>query len=206
MGLFGGGANDGGAAAQEAQRQANITSGMDDINRNFAQFDDGFYDQAAKNYTAANTPQLLSDFQNTKKNLTYSLARSGLINSSAANQLNSSLGKTLASNESSIANNAQNSANQLRANVSDQKSQLVSQLESSADPLATSSQTQAAVSQLSAPAPIQPIGNMFADWTNTYLNKQPSAASGQSIWSTLTGSGSSGASGGGGTNSTYFVQ
>ncbi len=169
MSLFGS-SSDGGAAAQEAQRQAQINQGMQSIDQQFAGFTPSFYQQAATNYTNAVTPGMLADYQNTKNNLTYSLARAGILNSGAAVQRNQSLQNQLAQNNSQIANNAQQQSNQLQANVNTQKGQLVEQLQSSADPQSIAEQATAAASQLRAPSAIQPLGNLFADWSNQYLN------------------------------------
>lgn len=168
MGMFGG-SSDGGAAAQEAQRQASINQGMQDINRQFAGFTPAFYQKAATDYTNAVTPGMLADYHNTKNDLTYALARGGNLNSSAAVQRNQSLQNTLSQNESQIANNAQQQSNTLQAAVNTQKGQLVNQLQSSADPASIAEQATAATSQLRADSPVQPLGNLFADWSQQYL-------------------------------------
>ena len=168
MGLFGN-SGDGGAAALEAQRQANITKGMGEIDTQFSGFTPEFYKQASTDYTNAQTPQMMSDYRNTKNNLTYSLARAGILNSGAAVQRNNSLEGQLSSNESTIANNAQGQSNTLQANVNTQKGQLVNQLQASADPSSIAEQATAATSQLRAPSAIQPLGNLFSDWSNQYL-------------------------------------
>lgn len=188
MGMFGG-SSDGGAAAQEAQRQAGINQGMQAIDQQFAGFTPSFYQQAATDYTNAVTPGMLADYRNTKNDLTYSLARAGILNSGAAVQRNQSLQNQLSQNESQIANNAQQQSSTLQANVNTQKGQLVDQLESSADPSSISEQATAAASQLRAPSAIQPLGNMFADWSNQYLANNVANSYGQpgqlSIWNQL---------------------
>ena len=186
MSIFGS-AGDGGAAKMEKARQASIGQGMDTINRNFSGFDPNFYNQAKKDYTQAQMPAMMKDYQATKSNLTYSLARAGIMNSGAAVQRNNSLSNELAKNESQIANNAQGQANELQARVNSQKGQLVQQLESSADPAAINAQSTAAESQLRAPSAIQPLGNLFADWSSMYLNHQANQAANndQSVWSKL---------------------
>lgn len=204
MSLFGS-AGDGGAAAAEAARQKRIREGMVGLDQSFAQFDEPFYQQAATDYTQAVTPKLMSDYRTTRNNLTYALARGGLTNSSAAVQRNTSLQNNLARNESQVANNAQQQSNALRSNVNSQKSQLVAQLESSADPTAVNSQAQAAVSQLRAPSAIQPLGNLFADWSQMYLNNQSAQPSSNaaSIWSQLGNNGYGSVNGNGGAS--YLV-
>jgi hypothetical protein len=121
--------------------------------------------------------------------LTYALSRSGNLNSSTAVQRNNSLQSELAGNESMIANNAEGAANELRGRVQDEKSQLSQQLNSSANPAAIASQANAATASIRAPSIIQPLGDLFADWSSKYLaNQRPESDSGN-IWQTLTNQG-----------------
>jgi len=186
MSLFGG-TGDGGAAATEAARQANITAGEGQVDQQFAGFDPAFYSKYGKTVTAAQMPQLMDQYQTTGKNLTYALARGGNMTGSAAQQETASLGKQLNAGESQVANNAQNAENTLQSNVQTQKGQLYQQLEQGGTPSAISAQAQAAASQMRAPSPIQPLGNLFSDWSNEYLaNKTAQAfqnnAGGGSAW------------------------
>ena len=206
MSVFGG-TSDGGAAQQEAARQARVRQGMGQIDQNFSQFDDNFYNQAATDYTKAQTPKVMQDYQDTKNNLTYALTRGGNLNSSTATQRNTSLSNTLSENESQIASGAQGAANELRGKVATQKSNLVQNLQSSSDPAAIAVASNAATSQLRAPSPVQPLGNMFADWSNMYLANQysksapPSGSGG--IWGSLQNMGYGAAPSAGG--SSYLV-
>jgi hypothetical protein len=164
------GSSDGGAAAQEKKTQEQIDSGMATINRNFSGFNDDFYQKAATDYTNYATPQMMSDYQNTKNNLTYSLARNGLLTSGAAVSKNAALQNELSANESSIANAAQDQSNQLRSNVANQRNQLISQVQAGAAPGQVATSAAAATSGLRAPTAYQPIGNMFSDWANSYMS------------------------------------
>lgn len=188
MSLFGG-TSDGGASQQEALRQAQVTQSQNEIDKNFAGFTPSFFNQASADYTNAVTPGMLKDYQNTKNNLTYSLARAGNLKSSAAVQKNSSLQGQLSQNESQIANNAQNQSNTLQANVNTQKGQLIEQATAGTDPTAINEQAQGAASQLRAPSAIAPLGNLFENWSNQYLAGQASSAyttpGTQSIWEQL---------------------
>jgi len=204
--LFGS-TGDGGAAAQEAARQANITQGMGQIDQQFSGFTPQFFNQAATDYTNAVTPGMMRDYQTTKNNLTYSLARGGLLQSSTAAQRNASLSTQLSQNNSQIANNAQQQSNTLQANVNTQKANLVSQLESSADPSSIATQAAAASSQLRAPSAIQPLGNLFSDWSQQYLSGMYGNSAQQpgnmSIWNQLGSTGVGTVNGSGG--SSYMV-
>ncbi len=164
-----GGAGDGGAAKQEKLTQAQIDSGMSTINKDFSGFNNDFYQQAAKDYTNYATPQMMDQFRNTKNNLTYALARNGLLNSGADVSRMASLNKQLGVNESNIANTGQDQANQLQQNVATQRNQLVSQVEAGAAPGQIATSASAATAGLRAPTALPPVGNMFSEWANSYL-------------------------------------
>jgi hypothetical protein len=164
-----GGSGDGGAAAQQKATQAQIDSGMATIDKNFAGFNDNFYEKAAKDYESYATPQMMDQYRNTKNNLTYSLARNGLLDSGATVAKNSSLQKQLGVNESNIANTAEDQANTLRGNVATQRNQLVNQVQAGAAPGQVAMGAEAATAGLRAPTALPPVGNMFSDWANSYL-------------------------------------
>lgn len=163
------GAGDGGAAAQQNLTQQNMDSGMATINDQFSKFGPDFYSKAATDYTAYATPQMMGQYQNTKNNLTYALARNGLLNSGAAVSKNAALQKQLGVNESNIANTAQDQSNQLQQNVATQRNQLTSQVEAGAAPGQIASSASAATAGLRAPTALPPVGNMFSDWANSYI-------------------------------------
>ena len=163
------GTGDGGAAAQEAQRQATVQQGEQKINQNFSGFNPQFYNNYKQSIIDAQTPQLMNQYQTTGKNLTYALARGGNLNGSVAQQEQQSLNNTLGVQESGIANNAQNQENTLRANVQQQKGNLTNQLVASQDVASTAEAAAESAAGDRAPSVIQPLGNLFADWSNSYL-------------------------------------
>lgn len=199
LGGSGGGAA-GPAEAQNAKRDVAIAYGMQAINKDFSTFTPEFYDKAATDYTNYATPEVMQQYQNTKNSLGAALARNGILNSSASATEGASLDKELNTNLGTVANRAQDQANKVRGNVSSQKNQLVSQLEASADPSLAATGAASAVAGLQAPSALQPIGNLFSDWTSTYLANQNAMAynpNQPSIWSLLgAGGGGQGGSGG----------
>ncbi|MDE2098680.1 MAG: hypothetical protein KGL39_15605 [Patescibacteria group bacterium] len=207
MSLFGG-SGDGGAAAQMAAQQAQVRQSQAEINKDFAGFTPDFYNKAATDYTQSVTPGMFKDFQNTKNNLTYALARAGILNSGSAVTRNASLTNQLAQNESQIAGNAQQQSNNVQASVNTQKGQLLQQAQAGTDPSVINAQATGAVSQLRAPSAIQPLGNLFADWSNTYLANQNAQAfqspGTMSIWNQLGNQGVGTV--GGNAGSSWFVQ
>lgn len=165
-----GGAGGADPAKIEAARQSRINSGLSNINNAFSGFDEPFYKQRAQDYTNFALPQAQTQFDTTRKSLAYSLARNGLSNSGAAVNENQALQTTRNQKVSDIVNEGQNQANQLRSNVSTQKANVVNQLESSSDPSLAHESALSATAGLSAPSSFSPIGSLFTDFSNTYLN------------------------------------
>lgn len=178
MPIFGQKVTDGGATALENQRQANITSGQGQINAQFAGFDPKFYDNYQKTVLGAETPQLMDQYQNTNKNLTYALARGGNLQGSVAQQEHESLDKQLGANEAQLAGQAANSTNALKASVQNQKAALTGQLVEGGTPSSVAASAAADAAGFQAPAVTKPLGDLFADWSQQYLNQQNAAAYG----------------------------
>lgn len=153
-------------------------------------YGDEYYKKRADDYLAYATPQVMEDYRHTKNNLAYSLARNGALNSSVALQRKDALDKELAKNEGNLAQAAQGQVNQARAQVADTRSNLVNQLVASADPSLIAENANAATAGLRAPTAFQPLGNLFQDWTQTYLANMNAKAydpSTPSLWKQFSG-------------------
>jgi len=97
---YGGGDNSGPAQRQlEMERQNKIAQGMANIDETFGQFDDNFYNKRAGEYEQFQLPELNRQATETKNNLVYSLARSGLGASGVAAQKFGSLSREKAMQE-----------------------------------------------------------------------------------------------------------
>lgn len=195
--MYGGGASDGGAAKAEKQRQARIQTGMADINKDFAGFDDNYFKGVSQDYLNYATPQMMNQYQQTKNQLAYSLARNGLSNSGAAVSKNAALGTELSRQESNLANAGQSEANTARAKVSDAQTNVTNQLISSGDPSVAREQAATATAGLRTPGAFAPIGNLFADWTQMYEGNQIAQAATPgtpNLWQMLSGGGAGGSS------------
>lgn len=169
--MYGGG-GDGGTAQAEKQRQRRINAGMADIDQQFAGFNNDYFDQVGQDFMKYATPQMMTQFQHTKSQLAYSLARNGLLNSGAAVQKNEALGQELSRQESNLANQAQSAENTARTNVSNAKTDVTNQLISSGNPSIAREQASEATAGLRAPSSFAPLGNLFGDWTSMYLANQ----------------------------------
>lgn len=185
--LYGGG-GDGGAGAAAAEQRANLDKGTAQINQVFSKYDQGFYDARGKAYTDWAMPQVTQQYQDTKKGLTYALARNGLLNSGAAVSKDQSLTNQLNQQTNNVANQAQGQMNQLRQDVSNAKSNLTNQLIASNDPTATMANASTYTAGLSATPSFNALGNMFGDWANTYVTNMNARAMNPgtpSIWQQL---------------------
>lgn len=159
---FGGGGGDGGAAAaskQEAQRQANITKGTQDINAQFAHFDPAFYAGQAANYQGYAQPQLDTQFNDARKQLIFALSRSGLLNSSTAADKQRKLLEEKSRYQTDVINRGQQYAQTNQANNEDVRNRLISQLTATNDPNAALANATRAADLASRPPPFDPVGN-----------------------------------------------
>lgn len=190
MPLTGSGGGDGGAAKMERARQGRINQGMGQIKDLFGGYDDKFFDARKQAYLDYANPQVMDQYRTTKNNLAYTLARNGIMGSSAAVGEQGALDKNLAMQQNNVANAAQGQANQLREQVQNNRSNLTNQLISSGDPSVVAENSAAATANLRAPSTFQPLSNLFSDFAQTYMANQNARSydpSTPSIWSQLAG-------------------
>lgn len=168
---FGGGASSANKIAKqqradEVAREARIKSGMGQIATAFAPFNDDYYAKQQQNYVDYAEPQLDTQLANQRKNLIYALARTGNLDSSAANKESNDLTQAGDQQKIAIQNQGLDYANTDRQNVENARSDIVSQLNATGDDTAAA---QAAVRQaqnLGMPQGYSALGNMFADFAN----------------------------------------
>lgn len=169
----GGGGGDGGAAqarADEAARQARIKQGVEEIDKSFAGFDKGFYDNRARAYTNFANPQLADQYAGTQRNLTYNLARQGLTASSEASRNAGELQRQYNDARAQIAAKGLDAANDARNNVEQNRSELISQLYATSDPAQAASAALNRASVLSQQQSFSPLGQLFANTTGLLGN------------------------------------
>jgi len=176
---FGGGDGSQAITQQEAQRQALISQGAQQVNQAFAGYTPQFYEGMRQNVLAAQLPQVQRQYQQTQGQLASNLGNQGLIRSSAARNLGSSLQEQLSTNLFNVSNQATQAVQDLQKNVAGEKSNILGQLEASAQPNIAGQQALDAASRYSAPSIIQPLGNLFQNWSNIYLARQIGQTYGQ---------------------------
>lgn len=165
------------SAADEANRESNITNSQNGINTSFANmFTPDYYAGQTKAYQDYYKPQLDDQFANTQKTLTYWLANRGLLDSSTRNDKTSALQDTYDTANRDINNGALDFVNNEKSSVANtQQSLLTDAL--SANPVDPSQVTSAIQNvqapQVSSSAPVfnaSGSANTFADMFGTFTN------------------------------------
>jgi hypothetical protein len=164
------------AAAREAQlareaeeaRQQSIREGTRDINKTFnGQFDDGFFDSRRQAFLDYASPQLNDQYSDAQKELTFSLARSGLLDSSVRGEKLGDLQKAYDLNQQQIADQALASEGETRNAIEDARANLITTLNATGDATQAANSAISRASALSQPAAFSPLANLFADFTST---------------------------------------
>lgn len=170
MGLCGGGGSAAGEARLEQEkREKEIRQAQGAIDERFAGFDDAFYQNRAGAYEKFAMPQLAEQYQKEKADLTFELARRGLLKSSAAGTLGGELDLMRTRQQRGIADEGLNQANQLRQRVEQQRQNLYGLAATGLEPSRASSAAFEAAGSISAPSGFAPVGQFFGDFANIYL-------------------------------------
>jgi len=156
------------ARQQEEARQAKIREGQAAIDRTFdTTFTDDYYGGLTKNYEDYYNPQLLQQYDDTLKELTFQTSRSGNAESTAANELFSKLEQKRQEAATQIANDALAATGKAKSDVASQRSNLYSLNNAAADPTQATSQAAQAAAQLNQPVSYSPLGQLFASLIQT---------------------------------------
>ena len=165
---FGGGGGDGGAAqarADEMARQARVKEGTGNINREFGRFDDKFYGDRAGAYRAFVTPQVNDQYKQVGDQLAYSLARSGLDQSSESARQAGILQRDNAAARQQIAEGASSEIQKARQAVEDQRNNLISQVNMTSDAGLAGQNALRQAGILAMQNQFSPLANLFQNTT-----------------------------------------
>ena len=165
---FGGGGGDGGAAqarADEIARQARIKKGVGNIDESFKRFDDGFFSGRKDAYRNFVTPQVNDQYKQVGDQLAYSLARTGLGQSSESARQQGVLMRDNAAARQSIAEGATSEATKARQAIEDQRNSLISQVNMTSDAEMAGQNALRAAGILEQQQAFNPIANLFANTT-----------------------------------------
>jgi hypothetical protein len=164
--MCGGGGQDAYAAqarADEVARQQRIKEGMSKINSRFSGFNDAFFNKRAKEFEQTMNPQVTKQYRQANENLAYSLARSGLTDSSERAKSEGILRGNLDTARADIANQGIDRANEQRQSVEQSKGALINQLYSTGDAQAASNAALNAANRLAGQQQYSLLGNLFAN-------------------------------------------
>jgi hypothetical protein len=165
---FGGGGGDGGAAqarADEMARQARIKRGVGNINESFNRFDDSFFDARKDAYRNFVTPQVNDQYKQVGDQLAFSLARTGLDQSSESARQQGVLMRDNALARQSIAEGATGEATKARQAIEDQRNNLIQQVNMTSDAEMAGQNALRAAGILQQQQAFNPISNLFANTT-----------------------------------------
>jgi hypothetical protein len=158
------------ARAEEAARQGRIASGMERVNSVFSQFDDPYYDKVSATALDYYKPEVERQYTDARKALTFNLARSGNLSSTAGadafRKLNDAKGRT----DVDIANRAQGYGTDVRRTVEGQRNDVTQGLYATADPEAAYSSASTAARLAQAPPSYSPLGDLFSAFVASGAN------------------------------------
>jgi hypothetical protein len=125
-------------------------------------FDDAFYNKYKQAVLDYYMPQVDKQYKDAKDELTYRLARSGNIRSSAANTATADLSTQNDLNQAGVRNQADTAAGDLRTQVASERAKATSQLYATEDPEVAANQALSAVSDISLQQPdLSPLTALF---------------------------------------------
>lgn len=179
----------------ETKRQANINAGMGRIDETFKPFNDEYFAKQGQSYNDYYLPQVQDQYNDARKNLTYSLARSGNLTSTSGAQQLGKLGEEYTKQRGVIGEQALAEQQRQRGVMEGNRSNVVNQLYSSANPEAAAAAASAGATQLTAPPQYSALGDLFgkfaatgADYINSAKKGYTNAAS--PMFAPTTGAGS----------------
>ena len=152
------------ARTQEAERQAKVRGGTERINQIFADsFTDDTFTGRRDAYTDYALPQVRDQYEDALKNLTFSLARGGNLDSSVRAQKEANLSKE---NEAALRTVGQNAIAQetgARTDVEATRADLIKMLNATGDVEGVTNDALGRARTMTQPAPFSPVGQLFVN-------------------------------------------
>jgi hypothetical protein len=167
MNFGGGGGDSGEQRAAEARRENAIADAQGNIMNTFgAQFTPDFYTQRRQAYLDYAKPQLNDQYADARKQLIFSLDRSGNLASTARTTKEAELAKLYDQNNRSISDQALGYENDARNNVTNAESNLLGGIAQSGNVGASINAANNQAAALSRPDVYQPLGQLFGGFTS----------------------------------------
>lgn len=156
------------ARADEQARQERIRQGTDRVNTIFGNnFNDDFFTGRREAFMGYATPQLEDQYAKTNNDLTFSLARSGMLDSSVRGQKFGELQRLYDTNKQQLADQALQEETSARTAVEDARANLITTLNATGDAEGAANSALTRASALSRPNAFSPLSNLFGNFTNT---------------------------------------
>ncbi|MEY9184691.1 hypothetical protein ABIG06_006239 [Bradyrhizobium sp. USDA 326] len=152
------------ARQKEADRQARLNVGKTAIDKLFGadNFGDAFYNKYNKASLDYSLPQLQTQYEKAKRDMTYDLARAGTLRSTAAGEAQGYLENENAVNEAALRAKADTDTASLRQSIASQQQQAYNQLYATEDPDVAANTATQMVANASIQQPnISPLGDLF---------------------------------------------
>jgi hypothetical protein len=167
MNFGSGGGDDGQARAAEARRENAIADSQGNIMNVFgANFTPDFYDKRRQAYLSYAKPQLNDQYADARKQLVYSLDRSGNLASTARTTQEAQLAKLYDQNNRTISDQALGYENDARNNVANAESGLLSGVAQTGNVGSSIAAANNQAAALSQPDVYQPMGQLFGGFTS----------------------------------------
>lgn len=131
----------------------------------FKGFNSDFYKSIRDSYSNYATPQLEDQLADARKQLTFALTRSGLLDSSTRATKGAELEKQAGIARQGIADTAVSTENQARNNVEAARADLISQLNTTGDDQLAVTGALNRLQSLSQPQQFSPLSGLFANFT-----------------------------------------
>jgi hypothetical protein len=155
---------------EEKERRGDIRTGQHEINRNFRQFDDPYYQGVRSDYLGTQTPQIQRQYDKSGGKLSALLADRGVLNSSIAGNAFGDLERTRTEATGRATNEAFDAENAFRDRVEKSKSNLYSLNQAAADPKMIAAQALGQTTALTPPQSTSQLGDLFANVLAPFAN------------------------------------
>lgn len=155
------------AKQAEEQRKSTIAGSRSSVDSAFGSFNDDYYNGIAKSVLDYYLPQLDDQFGKAGEQLTYKLARQGLLHSDTAGDERAKLQGKYDIERGGIEDRAATAARNARESVASTKNRLYQLADSAADPAAVNTQLSTETGNLRAAAPeLTPLAQVFTDYVS----------------------------------------